>query len=284
MKTRVITSVVGILLLILAFLVFETILFDVVFSVVCLIAIHELFNAFGFGKKELYIYIGFVPLVLLVMLLPFFGKAEWMGAVVYGYLLYWGVCFVRNSKQIDFAKYGAMTAYSLVILFCFYSLISFKTLLPVQTYGNDAVYCTVMVMGYAWGGDTFAYLVGRTFGRHKLAPNVSPNKTKEGAVGGVFGSMLLGLVISVLYTSFWPVGLLFAQGGTAYYLYVALLGIPASFLGILGDLLASAVKRQCGIKDYGTLFPGHGGIMDRFDSLLLIAPLVALAIQLHHTV
>ncbi len=282
MKTRVITSVVGVLLLVLVFFFYNTVLFNLLFAAVCLVAIHEIFNAFGFKKQDSYLYIGFVLPVILVFLLPVFGLQKWITTVLFALLLYLALCFVRKSKHIDFAKLGGMTVFSLVVLFCFFSLTSLKTLLPAAEYGEDAVYCTVMVMGYAWGGDTFAYLVGRRFGRHKLAPNVSPNKTVEGAVGGVLGSMLLGFVISFLYTQFWQVGPLWNEGDGGSYLAVVLLGIPAAVLGMLGDLFASAVKRQCKLKDYGTIFPGHGGILDRFDSLLFIAPLMALAVQVYH--
>ena len=135
-------------------------------------------------------------------------------------------------------------------------------------------------MGFAWGGDSAAYFAGRAFGKHKLAPVVSPNKTIGGAVGGVMGSMLLGVVVTACYTALHGqlVGVPLDTLGWRYYVVVVLLGGFGSLLGIVGDLFASVIKRQCGIKDYGTIFPGHGGIMDRFDSVLFIAPFVAMVV------
>lgn len=131
-----------------------------------------------------------------------------------------------------------------------------------------------MALAFAWGGDTFAYFTGRLFGKHKLAPLVSPHKTVEGAIGGILGSGLVGVLCTVAAR-----GLTGHAAGSMFgYIAVFLLGMGCSVLGILGDLFASAIKLQLGIKDYGTIFPGHGGIMDRFDSVLFITPLVALAV------
>ena len=125
-----------------------------------------------------------------------------------------------------------------------------------------------------------AYFVGRACGKHKMAPHVSPHKTWEGAVGGVIGSMLLGVIVTVIYGAMHGlvVGIKLESLGWKYYLFIALLGGVASILGIFGDLFASAIKRQQGIKDYGTIFPGHGGVMDRFDSVTFIAPLVCIGV------
>ena len=118
------------------------------------------------------------------------------------------------------------------------------------------------------------------FGKHKLAPVVSPHKTVEGAVGGVVGSMLLGVAVTLVYTSVFGklIGVPMARLGFSYYGIILILGAIGAVLGILGDLFASAVKRQCNIKDYGTIFPGHGGILDRFDSVMFIAPFVCIVV------
>ena len=273
MKTRVITSAVGLVVL------FDTFVFNVVIAAICLLAIHEVFKAFRF-EKAAYIYWGFVPYTLLVMFSDFHMVRICMLPASYIFALYLVLCVIGNSKSINYAKLGGMVLFSCIIMFCFYSLIYLKQLLPRATYGYDALYFIFLILGFAWGGDSAAYFAGRAFGKHKLAPVVSPNKTIEGAVGGVMGSMLLGVVVTACYTALHGqlVGVPLDTLGWRYYVVVVLLGGFGSLLGIVGDLFASVIKRQCGIKDYGTIFPGHGGIMDRFDSVLFIAPFVAMVV------
>ncbi len=117
----------------------------------------------------------------------------------------------------------------------------------------------------AFGSDIFAYFTGYFLGKHKMAPNLSPKKTIEGAVGGLVGSSVLA----------WVFGLIFMKDMAPVCLVLGLVGGAA---GMAGDLTASAFKRKMGIKDYGKLIPGHGGIMDRFDSVIFVAPVVYYAI------
>ena len=279
MKTRVITSAVGLVVLFAVMALFDTFVFNVVIAAICLLAIHEVFKAFRF-EKAAYIYWGFVPYTLLVMFSDFHMVRICMLPASYIFALYLVLCVIGNSQSINYAKLGGMVLFSCIIMFCFYSLIYLKQLLPRATYGYDALYFIFLILGFAWGGDSAAYFAGRAFGKHKLAPVVSPNKTIEGAVGGVMGSMLLGVVVTACYTALHGqlVGVPLDTLGWRYYVVVVLLGGFGSLLGIVGDLFASVIKRQCGIKDYGTIFPGHGGIMDRFDSVLFIAPFVAMVV------
>lgn len=280
MKTRILTSVVGLAVLFTVMFFYESVFFNLVFAAVCLIAIHEIYNAFQFGKRSLYIFLGFIPLTLLVMLSDYVGIRFLIQPVAYLFVLYLAICLIINCNKVTFEKLAGMTVFSGCVIYCFYSFIHLKSMLPSATYGYDAVYFMILILGYAWGGDTVAYFVGRAFGKHKLAPVVSPNKTVEGAIGGVIGSMVIGVLVSLAYIELFervlPVTPVIRR---SYYIAIALLGIVASVLGIIGDLFASAVKRQCNIKDYGTIFPGHGGILDRFDSVLFVAPLVTLVVR-----
>ena len=119
----------------------------------------------------------------------------------------------------------------------------------------------------AFGSDIFAYFTGYFLGKHKMAPNLSPKKTIEGAVGGLVGSSLFS----------WLFGFIFMREMAGVCLVLGLVGGAA---GMAGDLTASAFKRKMGIKDYGNLIPGHGGIMDRFDSVIFVAPVVYHAIAI----
>ncbi len=125
---------------------------------------------------------------------------------------------------------------------------------------NGGLYLVWLIFFCSWGCDTFAYLSGMLLGKHKLAPELSPKKSKEGAVGGVVGAAVLG-------------GIYAALTGAVIWVYV-LICAAGAIASQIGDLAASAVKRQHNIKDYGNLIPGHGGILDRFDSVIVTAPMI----------
>ena len=280
MKTRVITAVVGLTFLTLVLTFFDTLLFDLTLTAVCLLAIHEVFSAMGFGKKQWYLYAIAVPYTLMIMLSGMQAVRAVLLPCSFLVVLFFNVCQIKNVKTIDFGRLSGFVYFSGVIIFCFYSLVHLKRVLPFAAYRYDAIYFILLILCFAWGGDTAAYFAGRAFGKHKLAPVVSPHKTVEGAIGGVCGSIAAGMVLTLVYA------LLSARYHVItinvqpyHYLILAVMGGIASVLGILGDLFASAVKRQVGIKDYGTIFPGHGGILDRFDSVMFIAPFVSIAVR-----
>lgn len=128
------------------------------------------------------------------------------------------------------------------------------------TYLDNTKYIWLIFLT-AWGTDTFAYIFGNLFGKNKLCPDLSPNKTIEGSLGGILGSIIL----TTIFSKYFKLGPMWKM---------ILLSIIASILAQFGDLTASKIKRITGIKDYGYIMPGHGGILDRFDSILFTAPVV----------
>lgn len=120
---------------------------------------------------------------------------------------------------------------------------------------------------FAWASDTCAYFAGVYFGKHKLIPRISPKKTIEGSIGGIIGTVLFTLIFAMI----------FREENPMYFVPLAMFG---SIVSQLGDLFASAIKREFKIKDYGKLIPGHGGVLDRFDSILFTAPLTYYGITL----
>jgi len=119
----------------------------------------------------------------------------------------------------------------------------------------------------SWGSDTCAYVVGRLFGKHKLAPILSPKKSVEGAIGGVLGSALIGVIFGLIMSNY--------TGKSENLIVIfAVIGGLGSVISQIGDLAASGIKRNYDIKDYGHLIPGHGGILDRYDSMIITAPIV----------
>ncbi len=140
-------------------------------------------------------------------------------------------------------------------------LFSFLLLLSDKEYG---MYYVPLVFVISWGCDTLAYYSGRLFGKHKLNERVSPKKTVEGAVGGLLGGTIGALILGYFIS---------AESG-ANIVHFAFIGLVGAFFGQIGDLAASAIKRYAGEKDYPKLIPGHGGVLDRFDSILFVALIV----------
>ena len=141
---------------------------------------------------------------------------------------------------------------------------AFGTLSAICSH-SDGIYYLLLLLNFSSVCDMGAYFVGSAVGKHKLCPEISPHKTVEGAVGGIVSSIIVTVVL----------GLCFNKSLAA----IALLTVPLCVLGMVGDLFASAIKRAAGIKDYGNLIPGHGGIMDRVDSIIMIAPVLYVLIS-----
>lgn len=280
MKTRIITAIVGILVLIGVMFTFNTMVFNLVIAAITLIAVHEIYSALGFEKKDWLMYAVLVPYTLLVMLSSYSAMRKLVMPVSFVLVTFFAIYLVVRNGTISYQKASGLLVFSGIVIFCFYSFILLKERLPVAKFGYDAVFFILLILCFAWGGDTAAYFAGRAFGKHKLAPVVSPHKTVEGAVGGVLGSMLAGCVLTLVYSLLSAHYNVLSIGvQPRHYLVLLGMGAVASVLGILGDLFASSVKRQVGIKDYGTIFPGHGGILDRFDSVMFIAPFVSIAVR-----
>ncbi len=279
MKTRLITAGVGLVILGIVMTLFHTPVFELVVSILTIIAIDEIYKAFKLESGGKMIFAGAIPYILLLLFSNLLKIEPYLLILTFVFLIYIACCMVRHSQTLDFKKLSALLVFGAIVVSCFYSVVWLKSILPEDLYGHHALYIIFLILGFAWGGDSAAYFTGRMFGKHKLAPVVSPNKTVEGAIGGVMGSVLLGIIITAVYGMISDVNII-GNFTLNHYVIVSVLAVVGSLLGILGDLFASSVKRQCGIKDYGYIFPGHGGILDRFDSVLFIAPIVALGMTL----
>lgn len=148
----------------------------------------------------------------------------------------------------------------------FYVSVMLSYIYQVRVLQDGEILVWLIFIG-AWGSDTFAYCTGMLIGRHKAFPKLSPKKSAEGCFGGVIGAALLGFLFAVIFQEK-------VQGIENVRLSFTIIGAASSVISQLGDLAASAIKRDHAIKDYGTLIPGHGGILDRFDSIIFTAPIV----------
>ncbi len=171
------------------------------------------------------------------------------------------VLFPRyGTEQITVAFFGI-----------FYVGLMFSFLYQVRESLPDGRYLVWLILLSSWGCDTCAYCVGMLFGKHKMTPELSPKKSIEGAVGGVIGAAVLGFLFGLYFDQRMPDVLHAATiSGAACAI--------AAVISQIGDLAASAIKRNHSIKDYGDLIPGHGGILDRFDSMIFTAPAIYYAV------
>ena len=131
-------------------------------------------------------------------------------------------------------------------------------------------FAVFLPFAFAWLTDTGAYFAGRFFGKHKLAPNLSPKKTVEGSMGGVLACVVFSCVYVLILNKLWDFSIFIGNN----FIKMIIVSAVASIISQVGDLAASAIKRDYEIKDFGKILPGHGGIMDRFDSVIFVAPFV----------
>ena len=241
--------------------------------ILSLIAFRELTKACGViaeGQKNNALEaVGYAGIVLYYLVVYGSGNpVYWVGMLA---LIFLGMMFVYVFSFPRFRAEQVMTAF-----FCaFYAPVLFTFIFLTRNLPNG-IYMVWMIFISSWICDTCAYLTGMAIGKHKLAPVLSPKKSIEGAVGGVVGSALVGAAFG-----YFALERVFADQNVTW--IAALICGVGAVISQVGDLAASGIKRNHDIKDYGKLIPGHGGIMDRFDSVLFTAPIIYyLAILLIH--
>ena len=260
MKTRVITAAVLIPVLLLLLMVAPTIVAAIVWGAMLAIAAYELLYSTGLVHEPRLV-VHAAIMAFAVAIWSYYDSVHAFGQI--GLMLFAGILFAEmmlSHVKITFDKVCLCMMAGFVIPFLLSSLIR---ILVMSRIGRYMVLIPFIV---AFASDAGAYFAGRFFGRHKLAPVISQHKTIEGALGGI----LSAIVCIVLYC----VILQFAFGFNVKYGYAVIYGLLGSLVGIFGDLCFSVVKRQTGIKDYGNLIPGHGGVLDRFDSMMMVGPLM----------
>ncbi|MBP3657598.1 MAG: phosphatidate cytidylyltransferase [Clostridia bacterium] len=257
MKTRLLTAVFGIPLIIFL-LVKRGWLAELFIVLLAVIALYEYYGALKKANYNVFPWGAYLAAVAMWPLSRFMGVLDPLLLSLTAMLL--TLTGVLVGKKPSFPD-AAASIYPI-----------FTSLMPMSMFMMmlNAVYGLVpgialitMSFGIAYGCDAAAYFGGRLFGRHKLCPSVSPKKTVEGAVFGVGGSILVALCVRLFFVR------LLSQPMPGIPATI-LLGLLGSVAGQVGDLTASLLKRYCGIKDYGNVFPGHGGVMDRFDSNIFV--------------
>ncbi len=259
MKTRIISAAVGIIFVVLLMIFGEkySILFSIAFALACAIACMEFLTARKLQKN---------PLVMLTTLLfsitmPMVAITNLFYVPLYAYslLMFAYMIILRDKLNIKDITFGFA---GIVVIACAFGYMS---RLVVSSGGWHSFYLVIALVS-PWCADSAAYFAGSFLGKRKLCPTISPNKTVEGAIGGVFGSIICTILAGLIFQ------FLVYKNITVNYPALLVIGVFCAVVSVVGDLVFSVIKRDCGIKDYGSIMPGHGGILDRVDSVIFCVP------------
>ena len=278
MTKRLLTAAVGVPLILFILFLDNSLVITIAVSLLSILATYEILIATKYLRNlpitaTCLLFVGAAPFILSYDILhPYVPIIS----MVFLILLFTIMIFAHNT--VNFEEIAVMAFVSI----CF--PLSFGSLAFTQIrFEQHGVFYLVFIFTSTWIGDAGAFFVGTFFGKHKMAPSISPKKSWEGFVGGIVSSGIFSIIISILYEA-----IDYMTTGTNNFkidlIYLFLLSIVCSVLGVLGDFTASFIKRQCSVKDFGSIFPGHGGILDRFDSILFAAPLVYVLFKFHEPI
>lgn len=258
MKQRIITAIIAAALFI-PFVIYGKVPFTILVLAMAIVGFYEILKMKGISIFSVPGFLGLITLTLLVIpqswnekVVATIGYSSNL-MIVYGLVMLLLIYVVLVKNKITFDEVA------FILLGAFYVGLGFHYLIETRNVGLEyVVYCLLVV----WTTDSGAYFVGRKIGKHKLWPEISPKKTIEGFVGGIVIAVIFAIVMQLIYP--------FANGMIS----LIFVTIFASIIGQMGDLVESAIKRHFDVKDSGNILPGHGGILDRFDSLLFVVPLL----------
>lgn len=264
MKTRILSSIVGITVAIGLLILgsYFSIVIDFCLSLIASMCLYEGLSAKGLNKKFSIV----IPCIAFTFLMCMFYSVKLVAPIlVFGVIITLFLSMIFNHEHLEFPDLAF--AFTMTAL-CTLGLWSMIVL--YDGFKNQVgIFYMVTALATPWLADGGAYFGGSFLGKKKLCPKISPKKTVEGAVSGVIIGTLLTLIVGVIFENF-----IFFDGCYVNYIFLAIYGLLGALVSIVGDLSFSLIKRSCGIKDYGSLIPGHGGMLDRFDSVIFSAPLL----------
>ena len=274
MKTRIITACFILAVMIPVLIFSHTAVYPIALSVFAVIGVFEMLRVFGSEKRlalaiPAYIMAAAFPTVHFFVGIDSKDYILLLMSAIFAYLLYVmgvgvfsGGRLVPGEGKTEGENTLSVSRIGEVFMTVTYIVVSFTALSMIRyTENGGKIFMLVFIV--AWGCDTAAYFVGSLIGRHKLIPAVSPKKTVEGSIGGILFAILFCVLYGLVIESLTEV--------SANYVVLAISGAVLAVVSQVGDLIASLIKREHGVKDYSNLMPGHGGIMDRFDSILAVS-------------
>lgn len=266
-EKRIISSVIYFALL-LSVLVLNNALVDtLVVVIVSVISMHEYIRAFrsvGYHPIPWVGYLGCLSICLLGAPIDFATKMLILRIGIPALVIMAFIYIIIKNLKVTVIDV-ALTVFSLVYVPFMFSFIKLILSMP-----NGRIYIWLVILG-AFMSDIFAYIIGSKLGKHKLCPSISPKKSVEGSVAGVIGVVISYVIFTVVVNQFFHMDL--------NIFIMILMGVVTAIVGQFGDLSASSIKRYCGVKDFGSIMPGHGGMLDRCDSILFVAPVVYMFIK-----
>lgn len=265
MLQRIITAIIALLIFVPVLFFSEYIIFDVTMAVISVMALYELLSCVNMIRKYL-VSIPALAVSFTVPLLYRYFKAEIVVFVMIIFLFYLLYATVFAHKKYNFNDIA------LVYFSTAYITVSLTSVLIIRSL-KFGEYLYLLIFIGAWVTDTFAYFTGKLFGKHKFAPNLSPNKTVEGSAGGMIFCAAAFVVYGIIVIK------LRNRDIEPNYFVLAVTGVIISIFAQIGDFTASAIKRNYAKKDFGSVFPGHGGVLDRFDSVLGVAPVLMMILS-----
>lgn len=273
MKTRLITSGIGIVLALTIIILgsFFNIIITIALSLISVILCGEYLSARKLNK-DIKLFVTCLFFALIIPLMSYMKEPFDRYRFVPFYLFVLTMCvfsvvFHRTFRMDDMMFTLAGVSLITVCISLLNVIVWTDAGAASDTGSKHTAFWIIFCLGIPWLADSGAYFAGSYFGKHKLCPNISPNKTVEGAIGGILtgtlSALLIGLIFKLIYGDV-----------TIYYGVLVLVAFINSIISIFGDLTFSVIKRSCKIKDFGSIMPGHGGLLDRFDSVLLCVPVV----------
>lgn len=266
MKTRIMSAAVLLPIFLVIVLVLPAWATAVLFGAASAIAVYELLYRTGLVKNgRLVIYS-----MVMALLVSFWSLSKNSNLAALGVLAFLVLLLAEmliSHTKIQFTTVCLCMAAGVLLPYLLTAMVRIRAMYAgIDPTQNDlGKYYILIPCILAFTADSAAYFVGRAFGKHKLAPIISPNKTVEGALGGIIATVILLEIYAVILN--------FAFSFAVNYWYAIIYGVLGSVISIVGDLSFSVIKRQVDIKDYGNLIPGHGGVLDRLDSMVMVAPL-----------
>jgi len=238
-------------------------------TALALVGLRELYIAFSQTDKAIHI-VGYLFTIGYYVTVFFFGPGYWLLISLTLFIITIQTCLVIFFKRLPLQDCITTVYGFLYVPF----LLSFIILVREHELGTYYVW---LIFTSSFGCDTFAYLTGRAFGRNKLKGSPSPSKSVEGLIGGTLGAALLGLLYGFFISRFIAAD---ADAVPLIIIHSTVISLIGAIFCIIGDMAASAIKRHTKIKDFGKLFPGHGGVIDRTDGMMIVAPIVYMAMNI----